>query len=372
MKVRKQHLDKIIRQLTQLAYEVKVRSSLQLSDLNIHAEEFFRILLNQVYGYRLTNLNLDDIIQVAIDLGDLERKIAVQVTSENSKQKIRDTFNKFCQNNLHKDFKKLVVFVIGDVTPRTDKWHFEDFSFDLKSDIVGIESLLKAIKGLETPQVIRISEWLDNELETKQLYTISPPAKNDIERHFQKFLSSEIDPRLLLLQAQPTLADCKEVFTDEYYRCVHSLYTMYYYNLVDGEHKLSDSFRDKEQYTKTFSSFADVQSGKHNLPGGFTEVFTMNALRPGKLDYYSISFKAKGKEFGTSFKIWVYLNGRWVFFPKPWQIVRGVHELKTARTFKMLIRFLKFIGFRGVQSKNDIHGVFMTVFLLGELSNEKK
>lgn len=330
MEVRKQHLDKVIHQLTQLAYEVKVRSSLQLNDLNIHAEEFFRILLNQVYDYKLTNLNLDDIIQVAIDLGDREKKIAVQITSENSKQKIRDTFNKFCQNSLHKQFNKLVVFVIGDITPRTDKWDFEDFSFDLKSDVVGIESLLKAIKGLETHQVIRISEWLDSELVTKQLYKINPPAQTDIEGYFQKFLNLEIDPRLLLLQAQPTLADCKEVFTDEYYRCVHSLYTMYYYNLVDGEHKLSDSFRDKERYTKTFSSYAEVKSGKHKLPGGFTEVFRMNALRPGKLDYYSISFKAKDEEFGTSFKIWVFLNGRWVFFPKPWQIVRGVHELKTA------------------------------------------
>lgn len=372
MDIRKKSFDHIVQQLTLLKVHVNTRASLRLNDLNIHAEEFFKSLLNMAYGYKLVNLNLDDILKTAIDLGDAETKIAFQVTSDKSRKKINETLSKFCENESHKEFQTLKILVIGDAPARKGDFKFEDFLFDFKKDVIDVNGLLKVIQGLDIDRLKEISDWLTSELESKRNYSVSIPEPQDFERYFSKFLNPDIDARLLLLQAQPTLADCKEVFAEEYYRHVHSLYTIFYYQILQ-EPKLNDSFRDKDFYVQKSSSYSDLKDGKAKyLPGGMIDAFKMGALRPGKINYYTISFNEKGKEHGVSFKHWVFLNNRWVFFPKPWQIVRGLHALRTSSRFRLLLKVLKFFGIKGMRSQDDVQGVFMTVFLLGELTAERK
>ena len=371
MDVRRSLIDRITAQFTRIRLEVAARNSLHLNDLNIHAEEFFKTLLNKVYNYNLINLNLDSIVAKAIDLGDYDARVAIQVTSDNSKRKINETFKKFCEDAFHHKFNNLKILVIGNRTARVGTIKHEDFVFDYKSDVIDLNAILKAIQGLDTVKLTEISDWLTFELELKPKYTVSTPDQQDFDRYFAKFLNPELDPRLLLLQAQPTLADCREVFSDEYYKNVHSLYSIFYYSILNEEKSLGDNLRDKDVYKQHSSSFSEVKDGKHNLPGGMSTIYNIGALRPGKLRYYDISFQAKNSEHGISFKIWVYLNGRWVFFPKPWHIVPIIHSLKTERRFKFLLKILKWIGFKGVISKDQAYGVFITTFLLGELTQEK-
>jgi hypothetical protein len=324
-----------------------------------------------VYGYKLVNLNLDDIFKTAIDLADPDVKIAFQITSDNSRKKINETLRKFCENESHKEFRTLKILIIGDAPSRKGNFKFEDFLFDYNKDIVDINGLLRVIQGLDTQLLKEISDWLTREFDRKQNYSISIPDKQDFERYFAKFLNPDNDARLLLLQAQPTLADCKEIFAEEYYRHVHSLYTIYYYQLLE-ESKLNNTFRDKDFFINKSSTYAELRDGvARHLPSGMTDAFKMGALRPGKISYYTISFIANGKEHGVSFKLWAYLNNRWVFFPKPWQITQGIHELKTNSRFRFLIKALKFFGVKSIRSQDDAHRVFMTVFLLGEFTSER-
>jgi hypothetical protein len=372
MDIRKNSLDHIVQQLTQVKSHVNARAGLRLNDLNIHAEEFFKSLLNMVYGYNLANLNIDDILKTAIDLGDPDIKIAFQITSDKSRKKINETLRKFCENGSHKEFQTLKVLIIGDAPSRKGDFKFENFVFAYDKDIIDINGLLRVIQGLDTQRLKGISDWLTREFECKQNYSISIPDAQDFERYFAKFFNPDNDARLLLLQAQPTLADCKEIFAEEYYRHVHSLYTIYYYQLLE-ETKLNDTFRDKDFFISKSSTYAELRDGvAFHLPGGMTDAFKMGAFRPGKISYYTISFIANGKEHGVSFKLWVYLNNRWVFFPKPWQITRGIYALKTNSRFRLLIKVLKFLGVKSIRSQDDVHGIFMTVFLLGEFTSESK
>jgi hypothetical protein len=64
------------------------------------AEDFFADFLNLVYGYELKNLSHDSLNNVASDLGDSTRRIAVQVTSERTKAKIQTTLDKFDEQGL--------------------------------------------------------------------------------------------------------------------------------------------------------------------------------------------------------------------------------------------------------------------------------
>ena len=52
MDAREQNINFIIRSLTHLKTEVSLRTSLNLIDICIHAENFYRDLLNLVYGLK--------------------------------------------------------------------------------------------------------------------------------------------------------------------------------------------------------------------------------------------------------------------------------------------------------------------------------
>ena len=84
-----------------LESQVQLRNSLNLLDINIHAEQFYRILLNKIFGYELVNLNFETGNAAAIDLSDKTRGIAFQITSNNSLKKINETVDKFYDNKLH-------------------------------------------------------------------------------------------------------------------------------------------------------------------------------------------------------------------------------------------------------------------------------
>jgi len=59
--------------LTQLRMSVGHRNSLNLQDVNVHAEAFFRDFLNLVFEYKLKNINIVERNARAIDLGDEDR-----------------------------------------------------------------------------------------------------------------------------------------------------------------------------------------------------------------------------------------------------------------------------------------------------------
>lgn len=74
--------------------QVPLSAKLGLTDINIHAETFYRDLLNLVFGWNLANTNLFERNLPAIDLGE-ENAVCIQVTSTEGGTKIRDTLAAF-------------------------------------------------------------------------------------------------------------------------------------------------------------------------------------------------------------------------------------------------------------------------------------
>jgi hypothetical protein len=92
---RKADMDSIIERLSYLKSQVEISTSQNLNDINIHAENFFRDLLNLVMTRQFQNINIVEKNAAAIDLGDKIAKVAVQVTSTNDFAKIEKTVAKF-------------------------------------------------------------------------------------------------------------------------------------------------------------------------------------------------------------------------------------------------------------------------------------
>ena len=57
MLTRETYINEIVSRLSYLESTIKCRNSLNLYDIDIHAESFFCELLNLAFGYKLENLN---------------------------------------------------------------------------------------------------------------------------------------------------------------------------------------------------------------------------------------------------------------------------------------------------------------------------
>ena len=147
--------------LARLAEEV--RQSVHSNQVNIAhlSESLFCKLLNALYGWRLRNLNVDGTNHPAIDLGDDDARVAVQVTATAASNKIKSTIAKFLEHNLHKRYDRLIILV---VTTRQDKYHQKPIDdivqsrmrFDVRSDIWDYRDLA-ASATTTSPSRVRVA-----------------------------------------------------------------------------------------------------------------------------------------------------------------------------------------------------------------------
>ena len=113
MLTRQKLISEINSKLAWIKASVELNCSLNLLDCNIHMEHFLIGLLNRIYGYSLVNLNAEESNFISIDLGDREKRIAIQVTSDNTSTKIKETLKKFFENHYERDFDTLIIVIIG-------------------------------------------------------------------------------------------------------------------------------------------------------------------------------------------------------------------------------------------------------------------
>ena len=152
--------------LSVLRYVIKSGSALGHTDLNKHAEKFFRDLLNLTYDLNLVNLNDKDKNAPAIDLGDETEEVSYQVTATATAAKIEDTIEKFLTHKRYEDYKELRVLVI--TTKLKTRKTFDTktlFAFDPKKHIVDIDDVLSDIEKCSLPKLKLIHDLVSSELE---------------------------------------------------------------------------------------------------------------------------------------------------------------------------------------------------------------
>ncbi|MCU4578040.1 SMEK domain-containing protein [Acinetobacter courvalinii] len=88
------YIANIIDDLALISSQIKLRAGLNLTDLNIYLEDFCKWLLNEIYDLELENLNKERSNEPGLDLGDIKNKIAYQITSTKTLDKIKKTLAK--------------------------------------------------------------------------------------------------------------------------------------------------------------------------------------------------------------------------------------------------------------------------------------
>lgn len=196
---------KIVDDLAGLKYQVETRNRLQLYDLTIFCENFFRDLLNIVYDLALTNLNAERINNPGIDLGDGKKHKAFQVTSTKTSQKVTETLEKLTQLQID-TYKEINVFIVGSkqTSYTIDQVLIDKTNFNVAKNIIDIDDLLRDIIVLETERLDEIFSLFKREF--RQLKIELEPI--DSQGNFQSSLYNqlEVTPNLPPLNANK-LAD---------------------------------------------------------------------------------------------------------------------------------------------------------------------
>lgn len=166
--------------LAQLKEYIKFNTKINLNDICIISENFFCKLLNAIFNYKLINANTLENNFKAIDLIDKENKIVIQVTADNSADKIQKTIDKF-QGKFDNSY--ILKFIIISDKKRYNKAFTIDsnYNFNKKTDIIFVEDFIQlSMKNLDDVYNIIETEFYNENLErTYEWFEIN--NKNNIE-----------------------------------------------------------------------------------------------------------------------------------------------------------------------------------------------
>ena len=162
---REEHIKSISDKLAILQKTIEFRGILSLHDINIFAESFVADLLNIKNEWSLKNLNTNYGIFPAVDLGDSTNRVAVQVTSTKTNEKINHTLELAEKNGLVSSFDSIIVFIISKKQNKYSSIKVPNgMKFNWKTDIWDWDDIVKSLHHLPTIRLSQLSDFIDMEI----------------------------------------------------------------------------------------------------------------------------------------------------------------------------------------------------------------
>ena len=162
---RQGYFNYISERLAVLAYRIDMEGQLNILDLHIHAEDFYRDLLCLLFGWSLVNLNSEEQNVEAIDLVDNTNKLIVQVSATNTKEKINHSLSKIDVNVYKCHTFKFISIARSAATLREKSYTIpQGIKFNPKTDIYDITSLLQTIQHFDIDKQEQVYKIINKEL----------------------------------------------------------------------------------------------------------------------------------------------------------------------------------------------------------------
>jgi len=161
---RQKLFDEIESRLSWLATRIELRGSLNLLNLNLHAEDFYIHFLNGVYDLHLENLNDVEKNIPGLDLVDKQKKIVFQVSSTATRQKIESSLSKNLSNYRGYSFKFISISKKVSGLSQLKIQNPSGLHFDPKTDTFDLRKILTDIKGCDIEKIIALHSLICQEL----------------------------------------------------------------------------------------------------------------------------------------------------------------------------------------------------------------
>ncbi len=140
--------------VSRIMLQVDLATAQGRTDINLALEDAFVPILKAVYNLpHLINLNRKQKNYPGIDLGDDHDRVAFQVTSTTSLEKVKSTVRQFMERSYYQSFDELYVLMLSKKQssysqPAINELLTSDFSFNCKRHVIDLADLLGLIAGL--------------------------------------------------------------------------------------------------------------------------------------------------------------------------------------------------------------------------------
>ena len=159
------YVPKIKTLLNILKSEIKDSGRLNLLDINVHVEDFFRDLLNLIYGWQLKNMNQWNMNAAGGDLWYDDGKVVIQVSSTATKDKIQTSIDKLSAEQFAGYRFKFLRIDGNLIKLRREAYNtHDDIVFDPSADIIDISTLLRDIAHLDIDCMRKVYELCVKEI----------------------------------------------------------------------------------------------------------------------------------------------------------------------------------------------------------------
>lgn len=182
-------IGQIIDELTAVSQQVKSRSGLQLFDLNRYLEDFFKDILNIVYGYKLINLNEERSNNPGLDLGDEATRVGFQITSTKSSDKINKTLEK-AVGQIGK-YPKIYVLILQDKQGSYSGLNSTlalPFSFTAEEHILDTGDVLKKVLSLPIVRLQDLHDLVSKEVARVKIELEAPDKSGKYQTNIDSYI----------------------------------------------------------------------------------------------------------------------------------------------------------------------------------------
>ncbi len=160
----KNYFDYIEEKLNVLATRVKSRGKLNILDVHLHSENFYRDFFNKLYKWKLENLNNKQQNIESIDLVSNLDKIIIQVSATSTKQKIESALSKeIIKSYSGYRFKFISITEDAIKLKKLTYTNPAGISFLPKEDIYDVGSILRYTNSLNINDKKEIYEFCKKE-----------------------------------------------------------------------------------------------------------------------------------------------------------------------------------------------------------------
>lgn len=217
----------IIFRLSCLETYIKNINAIGLFDANLIAEDFFANFLSILHNSSFLNANLFEKNYTSIDLINDNAKIAVQVTSENSSTKIKETVAKFIEKEYYKKYINLRMLLLQSKKNYTKEFDTQSL-FSL--EIWDFENLFNEIRKNDVDLLKRLYECVEKNINISELIKsnfasginlCTEDIKNiiDVFCKYKKEINIELDSRTNYNE-YPGITDKNKInnLSEEYYK----------------------------------------------------------------------------------------------------------------------------------------------------------
>ena len=187
-------LARVEKRLSEIAEEIKINNKNNLTDINVICEEIFGQILNKLYDIKLVSMSAEvSGNYIAVDLVDYEKRIAYQVTSQNIRNKIDRTLEKFNSSGMYKDIDEVHFLILSSDEHRYNGKHHVGRYEDEEEICMQIQNMRINLNAHTAYHIYKLFEELKEEYFATKSEIDSILGTNGLSRVGNRYLLMTID-----------------------------------------------------------------------------------------------------------------------------------------------------------------------------------